>query len=66
MATLYQIVAPHFTAGFCTDSNNTIWETAPKLKWLRDKPLYVAESYCKKKNWKLEQIEEGVVTFDKP
>jgi hypothetical protein len=57
MTALYQVQSDKFTAGFCVDAKNTIWETAPVLKWMKDKPLYVAESYCRKKGWKLVQLQ---------
>jgi len=56
MIRLFQVEAPHFTAGFCVDVTNLVWRTAPILKWMEDKPLYVAESYCRKKGWKLIEI----------
>jgi len=60
MIKLFQVdgedVKGKFTAGFCVDVKNTIWKAAPKLKWLEEKPLYVAESYCRKRGWNLYEI----------
>lgn len=53
MARLFQVQAPHFTAGFCVDSKNIVWKAATILKWMEEKPLYFVDSYCKKKGWKL-------------
>ena len=65
MAKLFQIEGrvggKDFTAGFCVDGKNLIWETSPILKWMKDRPLYVAESYCKKRGWKLTNLSEEVI-----
>jgi hypothetical protein len=58
MIRLFQIKAPHFVAGFCVDAKNTIWKAAPIIRWLEDRNLYVAESYCRKRGWKLLDITE--------
>jgi hypothetical protein len=56
MTKLFQVETPTFVAGFCVDAKNVIWRTAPILKWMEDKPLYVAESYCRKRGWKLKEV----------
>jgi hypothetical protein len=56
MADLYQIVAPKFTAGFCVDGKGLVWESAPILGWMKDKPLSFITDYCKHKNWKLVNV----------
>lgn len=57
MADLYQITAPNkFTAGFCVDAKGLVWETAPIIKWMKDKPIHFITDYCKHKGWKLEKL----------
>lgn len=53
---LYQVTAPHFTAGFCLDAKELVWEAAPAIKWMKDKPLTFIQSYCQHKKWKLEYV----------
>ena len=54
---LFQVHAPNkFTAGFCVDGTDTVWETAPILRWMKDKPLAFIQSYCKHKGWELNQV----------
>jgi hypothetical protein len=50
---LYQIKTPKFTAGFCIDANEMVWEAAPIIKWMKNKPLSFITSYCKNKGWEL-------------
>lgn len=57
MADLYQINAPgKFIAGFCVDVTGLVWETAPILKWMKDKPLSFIMDYCKHKGWELKKV----------
>lgn len=55
---LFQIFAPRFTAGFCVDAKGTVWQAAPIIKWMRDKPLGFVASYCKSKGWTLVSVDE--------
>lgn len=49
---LYQIYAPHFTAGFITsDTGLSIQDAAPILKWLRGKSLVFAADWCRSKGY---------------
>ncbi len=52
---LYQVSTPNWVAGFCVDAKGYVWEAAPIIKWMREKPLTFIVSYCKNKNWKLIQ-----------
>jgi hypothetical protein len=45
-----------FTAGFCVDGQGLVWETAPILSWMKEKPLTFIQSYCKNKGWKLVHV----------
>lgn len=54
--TLFSVSSKYFTAGFCVDAKNTVWQAAPIIAWMKEKPLYVVQSYCKKRGWKLEEV----------
>lgn len=61
MADLYEITATgkaNFTAGFCVDATGYVWETAPIIKWMKDKPISFITDYCKHKNWTLDHVEQ--------
>lgn len=53
---LYQVEAKHFVAGLCTDAKGTVWETAPIISWMKEKPITFIEDYCKHKGWKLNYV----------
>lgn len=54
---LFQIQSPRFVAGFCVDAKNIVWEAAPIIKWMKDKPLGFVASYCKTKGWSLIHVD---------
>lgn len=54
---LFQVQAKHFVAGFCADAKNTVWEAAPIIRWMKDKPLSYIQYYCEKKGWTLIRVE---------
>jgi hypothetical protein len=56
MTQLYRIEAPHFVAGFCVDAKGLVWEAAPVLTWMREKPITFITDYCKHKGWKLQNV----------
>lgn len=56
MTQLFRIEAPKFVAGFCVDSKDLVWETAPIIQWMKDKPLGFIKDYCTHKGWKLEHV----------
>lgn len=53
---LFQVQSPHFTAGFCVDAKNVVWEAAPILRWMKNKHLKFVEVYCKNKGWSLVSV----------
>jgi hypothetical protein len=57
---LFQVKGKHkylgdFSCGFCVDAKDTVWEAAPIIKWMKEKPLSFIISYCKEKGWDLKQ-----------
>lgn len=55
---LYQIYAPHFTAGFITsDTGLSIAESAPILKHLRGKSLVFAAGWCNRQGYTLLRLD---------
>ena len=57
--TLYQVQADGnrpFTAGFCLDAKGDVWEAAPIIGWMKDKPIDFIKQYCMRKNWKLLKV----------
>lgn len=56
---LYQVQADGsrpFTAGFCVDAKGDVWEAAPIIRWMKDKPLTFIRQYCQNKQWKLLKV----------
>ena len=53
---LYQVQTERFVAGFCVDAKGDVWEAAPIIKWMKEKPLTFIISYCKNKGWKLNAV----------
>lgn len=55
---LYQITAPHFTAGIEVDDvSEVVVYSAPILGWMRGDDLRYVQRYCEKKNWSIKKIE---------
>jgi len=54
---LYQVTTPSGTYGFCSDAKNLVWQAAPVIKWMREKPLSYIFGYCEKKGWKVTRVE---------
>lgn len=54
---LFQIKAPHFTAGFEL-ADGKIRYCAPIIQWMQDRGWYLREiqAYCKAKGWELNEI----------
>lgn len=52
---LYQIQAPHFTAGLVT-RDGVVTDTAPILRWALGKKEVGVLSYCRRKRWTMEAI----------
>lgn len=52
---LYQIKAPHFTAGIITQ-NGWITEAAPILNYAKGKALTWLEAYCNKRRWRITEV----------
>jgi hypothetical protein len=52
---LYQIKAPHFSAGFETNKDGGIIKTAPILNYMKARGWKInqAINYCRSKNWKI-------------
>jgi hypothetical protein len=55
---LYQITAPHFTAGIVTNLAGTTVEAAPILAWTRGKTVSEITQYCVRKRWVVTLVEE--------
>lgn len=53
---LYRVSAPNFVAGLCLDGKNVVWETAPILHYMREKPFSWVIAYCRRKNWEVEHV----------
>jgi len=58
---LFQVTGKHkhlgdFCAGFCLDAKGDVWEAAPIIKWMKDKPIHFITAYCKDKGWQLEHV----------
>lgn len=53
--TLYQVTAPHFTAGVVVYSG-VINKTAPILKWAKGKDLVEFKKYAKSQGWTVERV----------
>lgn len=53
---LYQITSPYFCAGLCVDAKGTVWEAAPIIKWMREKPITFVIDYCKNKKWDIKNV----------
>lgn len=58
---LFQVQGKHrfhgeFTASFCTDAKETVWEAAPIIKWMKEKPLSFIQAYCKDKGWTIQNV----------
>ena len=52
---LYQIKAPHFTAGLITRAGVVV-DAAPILQWTLGKPYRGVLSYCMRKRWTMELV----------
>lgn len=52
---LYRVQAPHFVAGFTTESCKVV-DSGPILKWTRGMYISKVFKFCKKKGWKLNAI----------
>lgn len=55
--TLWQIQAPHMTAGFIAE-NNLIVEAAPIIRWTVGKTVLGVKEYALRKRWKLIQVKD--------
>lgn len=59
--TLYQVSAPHFTAGIEVDSESgTVVQAAPILKWMIGKKIDLKLlEYFQKKEWDIKEVKDG-------
>ena len=61
---LWQITAPHMTAGFTVDNMGVVGCTAPILKWASNKTFQEVAAWCRKKKYKLEFVKEDANDHD--
>jgi len=55
---LYQILAPHFTAGISVDK--VVHRAPPIIKYMIGWQINQVEDYCRKKHWKIEAVPEKI------
>ena len=52
---LYQVKAPHFTAGLVSRDGKVV-DAAPILRWTMGRREYGVMVYCRRKAWNMEMI----------
>ena len=57
---LFQVLAPHFTAGVVFDTETSkVVETAPILKWSIGWDFHRFKDYCKSKGYRILKVEQS-------
>ena len=55
---LWRVTAPHFVAGIVEAQDGAIVETAPVMKWAGNWSMAAFRSYCVRKGWKCEVVND--------
>jgi len=55
---LYQITAPHFSAGICIDPKEGVYKSAPILGFMCRWSLEQIEEYCRLQKWDMKLVQK--------